>query len=87
MNRAFLKYFFIIFIIPILCSSCGQNNIIGQNSIIGENFFSAKDNPEAVKYKSGAILLKDNKEETNQKKFINHEEINFGPNDINFERN
>ena len=84
MNRAFLKNFLFVVMILLICSGCKQNNIIG------ENFFAEQPDPVAIKYKSGAILLKSNKQYnvTNQKSFVNSEssvrEIQFGPGNINF---
>lgn len=85
MNRAFFKNLTIILTILLICSGCTQN------SIIGENFLTEQSDSGVVKYKSGAILLK-NKEQydmTNRKNFANPNvgagEIKFGPRNINFE--
>lgn len=86
MNRDFLKYFIFILIILFMCSGCKQNNIIITNS-----FSILQNDPEAVKYKNGIILVKSNKQYNmkNRKKINTMEfgsgNIKFGPKDINFE--
>ena len=84
MNRAFLKQFLIIVTILLICSGCKQN------SIIGENFLTEQSDSGVVKYKSGAVLLKNNQQYnmTSRNNFDNPrssvEEIKFGPRNINF---
>ena len=84
MNRAFLKNLPIILIIMLICSGCTQNNLIG------ENFLTEQSDSGAVKYKSGAILLKNSGQydTSSRKNFDNPNigagEIKFGPRSINF---
>ncbi|MEI8388470.1 MAG: hypothetical protein WCG23_01165 [bacterium] len=84
MNRAFLKNFLIIPIILLMCSGCKQS------SIIGESFLSEQNNSMVVKYKSGAVLLKNTEQydDTNRRNLVNPavkvDEIKFGPKNINF---
>jgi len=84
MNRAFLKHLMIILIILLICSGCKQNNMIG------DNFISEQYDNETIKYKSGALLIRNKKQYdvTNQKNFVNPNveigEIKFGPKNINF---
>jgi len=80
MNKPFLKNFVLLLMILIICSGCEQNN-----NIIGANFSITQNDPQAVKYKSGTILVKNNEQNdmANQKNFVNPEssigEIKFGP--------
>ena len=84
MNRAFLKNFLIIPIILLMCSGCKQS------SIIGESFLSEQNDSMVVKYKSGAVLLKNTEQydDTNRRNFVNPAvkvgEVKFGPKNINF---
>lgn len=67
-----------------MCSGCKQS------SIIGESFLSEQNDSMVVKYKSGAVLLKNTEQydDANRKNFANHAvrvgEIKFGPKNINF---
>jgi hypothetical protein len=84
MNRDFLKHFILILIILVLCSGCGQSNIMSGDFLT----IPTENNINAVKYKNGAILVKNN-DMTNRKNFVNPENnvesIKFGPKNINFD--
>lgn len=81
MNRAFLKQLLVILIILLICSGCKQN------SLIGDNFLTEQNDNAAVKYKSGTILLKSNRQynTANQNSFDNSiGDIKFEPKSIKF---
>jgi len=84
MNRAFLKQLLIIPTILLICSGCTQSNIIG------DNLLTEQSDSGVVKYKNGAVLLKNNQQYnvTSRNNFDNSkssvEEVKFGPSNINF---
>lgn len=88
MKANFVKILIPILVILILCTGCGKVNLIGDNNILliptteGSTL-----NTDAVKYKNGTVVLKDNNSyNTTDKKNYNPEtgigDIKFGPHAI-----
>jgi hypothetical protein len=88
MDRAFVKFIFLLLMIMILCSGCGQNNIIVFNN--DDSAADSRSDNKAVKYRSGAVVLKAYANNNESYKQASPEsriiKVNFGPKDVDFDR-
>jgi len=86
MNRAYFKYFALILLVMFTCSGCKQDNLID------ESLLDVPRPAEVIKYRSGAVLLKNNENDyiKNQNRINNLNKnyitTNFAPSDVNLQK-